>query len=434
MIRPLPRQPLSAIPADTPHDPTNRPRAWRSLDELPMGGRRIFVRSDLNLPMRGGEIADASRAEAALATIEEITEKGGVAVVGSHLGRPSGKSAADLSLKPVARWLRRAMGRKVGFCPEEPGTETEKAILAAEMGSVILLENLRFDKGEETADEAFAARLALGCDAFVGDAFSAAHRNHASVAILPTLLPPYAGRLMEKELSALEAALDNPARPAVGICGGKKVGDKLDILVRLVHRMDYLLIGGAMANTMLALCGENVGGSFYEHLARQSVLRVIRTALANRCEVILPRDGVVAATPASKTRAALLGQIGDRERIFDIGPQTVALYKDYITKAKTVLWNGPVGFFEQKPFNEGSEALAAYIAARTRAKKCISVAGGGDTAAAIAIAGSGFTHISLAGGAFLAWFGNAPLPGVRALRHRPPPAGRPSRKKQRREK
>lgn len=420
MSQPLPQPPPMS---DIPWDPIDRMRVWRPLNRLPMKGRRIFVRSDLNLPMNGSEIADASRAEAAAATIKEVINGGGVAVVASHLGRPAGKPNMSLSLKPIAVWLQKALGKEVTFCPQGGGGEAEKTILAAPMGSVVVLENLRFDKGEEAADQAYAARLALGCDAYVGDAFSVAHRNHASVAVLPTLLPPYAGRLMEKEVAALEKALDEPDRPAVGICGGKKVADKLETLVYFVRRMDYLLVGGAMANTMLALCGENVGGSIYEHDARQLVLRIIRTALAADCEIILPEDGIVATSPTAKSRAAVLKQIGQDEQIFDIGPKTVTLYKKYINKAKTVLWNGPVGFFEQKPFATATDALAAHIATRTKGGECVSVAGGGDTAAALVGKGKGFTHISLAGGAFLSWFGDAPLPGVQALRRWPPDGG-----------
>lgn len=387
---------------------------FNPLEKLRAKGRRVFIRSDLNLPMRDGEIADSTRAKAALPTIRYVIKNGGVAVVASHLGRPGGTAEQGLSLRPIHRWLETALTEKVTFCPHKVGTQTEKAILQADPGEVVLLENLRFDKGEEAADPGYARRLAAGCDAYVGDAFSVAHRGHGSVAILPELLDSYIGKLMASEVAAL-AALENPKRPSVALCGGKKVSDKLETLVGLARRMDYLLVGGAMANTMLALLGENVGGSVYERRARQAVLAVVRSALADDCRLILPTDGMAAASPTAAAFALPLKRVGTDQHIFDIGPLTVKAYKKHLAKARTILWNGPMGFFEQPPFNRGTEALAAFMAERSRNGECMTVIGGGDTVAACKGI-EGFSHVCLGGGAFLSWAGGKPLPGLEALR------------------
>jgi len=400
-------------------------RVWRSVERLTpeiLKGARVLVRPDLNVPMKNGVITDSSRAKASLDTIQHVTKNGGVAVVASHLGRPLGQYKAEFSLKPVAEWFKKTLKQEVFFVTEGAGYAAEKIIQQAPNGSVVLLENLRFHKGEEANEQDFAKRLALGCDAYVNDAFSVAHRSHASIALMPEILPSYAGFQMAKELAALEAALDNPDRPAIGICGGAKITDKLDTLVYFVRRMDYLLVGGAMANTIMALCRMNVGGSSYEETARKAVLRLIRTALAAQCIIVLPVDGMVATSPTSKASAKDLKQIAPNEHIFDIGPKSVALFSKHLKKAKTILWNGPLGYFEKPPFNNGTTAMAEAVAART-SSKCLTVVGGGDTVAALGKHSKNMSHVSLAGGAFLSWFSDVPLVGVKALRVWPPEKG-----------
>ena len=428
MTQPEAPPPFSSIP----YDPIDQLRVWRGVERLTadqLKGLRVLVRPDLNVPMENATIKDPARAKAALATINHITQNGGVAVVASHLGRPLGQFKAEFSLKPLASWFEKALKQKVTFIPEGASGTAEKHITKAANGSVILLENLRFHKGEEAGDLGFAKRLALGCDLYVNDAFSVAHRNHASIALMPKLLPPYAGFQMAQELTALEGSLDDPERPALGICGGAKITDKLDTLVYFVRRMDYLLVGGAMANTIMALCGMNVGGSVYEHTARQAVLRVIRTAIAAQCEVVLPIDGAVATVDkngkiatAKQPLTKELRDITPEEQIFDIGPKSVQQFAKYIKKAKTILWNGPLGYFEKPPFNQGTDAVAELVAAKT-SPKCLTVAGGGDTAFALGKYANQLSHVSLAGGAFLSWFSDVPLAGVQALKVWAPDSG-----------
>ncbi|RME17857.1 MAG: phosphoglycerate kinase [Alphaproteobacteria bacterium] len=394
--------------------------AWKTLDDMDLAGKVVLVRVDINVPVdEAGNVTDATRIERIVPTVKDILAKGGKPVLLAHFGRPKGKVVPEMSLKVTVPALEKALGVKVHFAPDCIGAPAKEAVEALPEGEVLLLENTRFHKEETENDGAFAAALAALGDVYVNDAFSAAHRAHASTEGIAHLLPSCAGRLMAEELSALEKALGNPARPVVAVVGGAKVSTKLDLLDNLVGKVDHLVIGGGMANTFLAAKGLNVGKSLCEHDLADTARKILDTATQAGCEVILPRDVVVArefkAHAPHETVPA--EACPDDAMIFDAGPETVAYINSVIDRAKTLIMNGPLGVFELEPFNAGTFTMLEKIAERTDAGALVSVAGGGDTVAAINAAGKAdhFSYISTAGGAFLEWMEGKVLPGVAAL-------------------
>ena len=392
---------------------------FRTLDQAQLAGERVLVRVDFNVPMQDGRVADDTRIRAALPTIQTLRRAGAETILMSHLGRPEGKTVAALSLRPVAERLAQLLAAPVGFAADCVGPSADTAIEAMKPGDVLMLENLRFHPGEEANDPGFARSLAANGDLYVNDAFSAAHRAHASTVGLARLLPAYAGEDMRRELTALRAALDHPARPVLGVVGGSKVSTKLDLLRNLILKLDHLAIGGAMANTFLFAQGWSVGASRCEKDHVASALDIVSFANKQGCELLLPTDVVVAdrAEPGAQTRALELGKLDAAESIFDVGPRTVRRLLAVMDQSKTLIWNGPLGVFEVPPFDQATVAVARRAAELTRAGKLLTVAGGGDTEAALKVAGvsSDFTFVSTAGGAFLEWMEGKVLPGVAAL-------------------
>jgi phosphoglycerate kinase len=393
--------------------------AFRSLDDLDVTHRRVLVRTDLNVPMQDGKVTDATRLVRAASTLNELAERGARVIVLSHFGRPKGPDS-KLSQAQLLAPLRQALpGRTVRFAPDCIGPVAEAAVAALAPGELLLLENLRFHTGEEAADPAFTQALAGLGDLYVNDAFSAAHRAHASTAGLAALLPCAAGRLMQAELEALGTALEHPVRPVVAIVGGAKVSTKLALLGNLVGKVDRLIIGGAMANTFIHAAGGEVGASLCEKDLAETARAISMRAAQHGCTIVLPVDGVAAA----KFDGAAPRQIVPADRVppglmvLDVGPATVARFCAEIASAHTVVWNGPVGAFEVAPFDEGTTALARAVADATQAGRIVSVAGGGDTVAALAHAGvvDQLSYVSTAGGAFLEWLEGRTLPGVAAL-------------------
>ena len=393
----------------------------RTLDDVDVKSKRVLLRVDLNVPMENGRVTDATRLERIAATISEISDKGGKVILLAHFGRPKGRDAKD-SLKPVAAALAQVIKRPVAFADDCVGAVAEKAVGAMKDGDILCLENTRFHKEEEKNDPAFVAELAKSGDIWVNDAFSAAHRAHASTEGLGHKLPAYAGRTMQAELDALGKALESPTRPVIAIIGGAKVSTKIDLLENLVSKVDALVIGGGMANTFLHAQGVGIGKSLAEKDLAATALRIFDKAEAANCAIILPVDAVVAFHFAanSPSHAYGLGAIPPDGMILDVGPQSIARILAAIDDAATLVWNGPLGAFEMTPFDHGTMAAAKHAAERTRAKKLISVAGGGDTVAALNQAGvaGDFTYVSTAGGAFLEWMEGKPLPGVEVLRIR----------------
>ena len=392
--------------------------AFRTLDVLDAKGKRVLVRVDLNVPMENGAVSDGTRLDRILPTIRDISAKGGKVILLAHFGRPKGRDESQ-SLKPVAAELARRLGAPVAFAGDCIGDVAARAVAAMADGDVLCLENTRFYKDEEKNDPAFVAALAKNGDAYVNDAFSAAHRAHASTEGLAHVLPAYAGRTMEAELKALDAALGNPKKPVVAIVGGAKVSTKLDLLGNLVKKVDVLVIGGGMANTFLAARGVKVGKSLCEHDLVATAREIEDKAKAAGCAIVLPVDALLArefkANPGH--RAADVGDVKDDEMILDAGPKSVALVEARLRTARTLVWNGPFGAFELEPFDTATVAAAKVAAALTRAGSLVSIAGGGDTVAALNHAGvaDDFTYISTAGGAFLEWMEGKALPGVEAL-------------------
>jgi len=388
---------------------------WKSLDDMDLKGKRVLVRVDINVPFENGQVSDTTRIDRIVPTINDILAAGGTPILMAHFGRPKGKPVPEMSLRITLPALEAALGRRVTFI-EKPSRE---AINAMPYDSVVLLENTRFTPMEEANDPMMAKFLASLGDVYCNDAFSAAHRAHASTEGVAHLLPSCAGRLMAEELGALDQALGNPQRPVVAVVGGAKVSTKLDLLGNLVSKVDHLVIGGGMANTFLAAQGINVGKSLCEHDLAETARDILKKAEAAGCEVILPRDIVVArefkAGAASETLAP--DACPADAMILDAGPATVAYIAEILDKAKTLVWNGPLGAFEIAPFDAATNAAAAKAAELSRAGKLISVAGGGDTVAALnqADAAKDFTYISTAGGAFLEWMEGKVLPGVAAL-------------------
>jgi phosphoglycerate kinase len=393
--------------------------AFRTLDDLDVKSKRVLVRADLNVPMADGKVTDTLRIVRQAPTIRELAEKGARVIVLSHFDRPKGKVVPSMSLKPLAEPLAKEIGRPVAFAEDCIGPKAESAVAALKDGQVLLLENARFHKGEEENDPAMARQLAALGDIFVNDAFSAAHRAHASTEGVARLLPNAAGRSMQAELTHLQKALGNPERPLMAVVGGAKVSTKIELLENLVKRVQTLVIGGAMANTFLAAQGIAVGKSLYEADHLETARKVMRMAAESGAAILLPTDVVVAREfkKAAAHRSIPVSEIGADEMVLDVGDKSVAEFQNRLTGTRTLVWNGPLGAFETEPFDRGTVAAAQMVASRTRAGQLLSVAGGGDTVAALAHAGveDGFTYVSTAGGAFLEWLEGKKLPGVEAL-------------------
>ena len=392
---------------------------WKTIDDLALAGKTVLVRVDINVPMEAGVVTDTTRIDKIRPTVEDILARGGKPVLLAHFDRPKGKVVPEMSLAQVVPALTASLGRRVVFGTDCVGAAAAEAIAKAGTTDVVLLENTRFHAGEEKNDPGFAAELAALGDVFVNDAFSAAHRAHASTEALAYLLPAAAGRLMEAELKALEAALGMPKRPLVAVVGGAKVSTKLALLGNLVGRVDHLVIGGGMANTFLVAQGVEVGKSLAERDMAPTALEILAKAKATGCMIHLPVDIVVAREfRAGAARETLpVADCPKDAMILDAGPQTVAALEAVFATCATLIWNGPLGAFELTPFDAATMAAARNVAALTREGRLISVAGGGDTVAALNQAGvaDDFTFISTAGGAFLEWMEGKVLPGVAAL-------------------
>jgi len=393
--------------------------AFKTIDALPAKGQRVLLRADLNVPVKDGRITDRTRIERLCPTIAELAHKGARVVVLSHFDRPKGKRVPEMSLKPMQEALAAALHRPVAWCDDCVGAEAEAAVAALADGGVLLLENTRFHAGEEKNDPALVAEMAALGDLYVNDAFSAAHRAHASTEGVARLLPAYAGRLMEAELKALDAALGNPARPVVAIVGGAKVSTKLELLGNLCSKVDVLVIGGAMANTFLAAQGHGMGKSLQEAEMHATARQIMEQAKAANCEILLPVDLVVAeefrANPPTRTVAVTA--VPANMMALDVGPETEAALEARLRTASTLVWNGPLGAFETAPFDAATVAAAQTVAALTQSGALKSIAGGGDTVAALRHAGvlERMSYVSTAGGAFLEWLEGKELPGVAAL-------------------
>ena len=394
---------------------------FRTLDDIgDVTGKRVLVRVDLNVPVTGGKVSDTTRIERVVPTLDELSKKGAKVILLAHFGRPKGVPSPEFSLDPIAHAVSAMTGRPVAFAADCIGEEAAKAVARMKGGDILLLENTRFHKGEEKNDPAFVEALAKNGDIFVNDAFSAAHRAHASTEGLAHLLPAFAGRTMQAELDALEKGLGSPAKPVVAIVGGAKVSTKIDLLMNLVRKVDALVIGGGMANTFLAARGTQVGKSLAEHDLAATAKQIMIEAATTGCAVILPCDGVVARefkAGAANETVAIEACPADA-MILDAGARSVDKIEEWIDRAATLVWNGPLGAFEIEPFDQATVAVARHAAARTREGKLVSVAGGGDTVAALnhARVADDFTYVSTAGGAFLEWMEGKALPGVEVLK------------------
>jgi phosphoglycerate kinase len=394
--------------------------SFKTLDDMgDISGKRVLVREDLNVPMDGARVTDDTRLRAAGPTIAELSDRGAIVLVLAHFGRPKGERNPDMSLALVTKPLSEVLGREVRFVDDCAGPDAEKAVADLQPGDIAVLENTRFHKGEEKNDPELARAMAMLGDFYVNDAFSAAHRAHASTEGLAHILPAFAGRSMQSELEALEKALGNPEHPVAAVVGGAKVSTKLDVLKNLVSKVDHLIIGGGMANTFLAARGVDVGKSLCEHDLKDTVLQILDAAERADCTVHLPYDVVVAkefrADPP--TRTVNVHEVAADEMILDVGPAAVEALGDALKTCRTLVWNGPLGAFEISPFDAATVALAQTAAALTQSGSLVSVAGGGDTVAALNHAGVAdrFSFVSTAGGAFLEWMEGKELPGVAAL-------------------
>ncbi len=389
--------------------------AWKTLDEMELDGKRVLVRVDINVPVENGKVTDTTRIDRIVPTIKDILAKGGTPIMLAHFGRPKGQVVPEMSLKITVPALEEALGTSVTFIEKPSRSEID----ALPQDAVVLVENTRFSPMEEKNDPEMAKFLASLGDVYVNDAFSAAHRAHASTEGVAKLLPSCAGRLMQEELEALDKALGNPARPVVAIVGGAKVSTKLDLLGNLVGKVDHLVIGGGMANTFLAAQGINVGKSLCEHDLADTARDILQKADEAGCEIVLPRDVVVAKEfkAGAENDTVVPESVADDGMILDAGPATVEYISGIFDNAKTLIWNGPLGAFEIEPFDAATNAAAKKAAEATKAGTLVSVAGGGDTVAALNKAGAAedFTYISTAGGAFLEWMEGKELPGVKAL-------------------
>ena len=393
--------------------------AWKTLDDMDLAGKTVLTRVDINVPVEAGEVTDATRIERIKPTIDDILEAGGKPVLLAHFGRPKGKVVPDMSLEMIRQAVEDVLGHTVTFADDCIGDVAEAAVEAQEAGEVLLLENTRFHPGEEANDAGFADQLAELGDIYCNDAFSAAHRAHASTEALAHRLPSCAGRLMAAELKALEGALGDPERPVVAVVGGAKVSTKLALLGNLIDKVDSLVIGGGMANTFLAAQGIDVGKSLAEHDMTDTAKEIMDKAATTGCTLLLPTDVVVAREfkAHAETETVAADACPPDAMILDAGPDSVAAIIETFKSAKTLVWNGPLGAFEIPPFNAATDAAARAAAELTRAGSLLSVAGGGDTVAALNGSGAAedFTYVSTAGGAFLEWLEGKTLPGVAAL-------------------
>jgi len=393
---------------------------WRTLDGVPVQGKRVLLRADLNVPMRDGQLGDLTRLERLTPTIRELADAGARVVVASHFARPNGQRVPEMSLRPVADALAGVLGHPVAFAEDCVGEVAAAAVERLRDGDVLVLENTRFHPGEEANDSALAEALALHADLYVNDAFSAAHRAHASTEAVARLLPAHVGRLMQAELEALDAALTDPERPAAAVIGGAKVSTKLELIGNVSRRVDLLVIGGAMANTFLAGQGLPMGRSLQEPDMHATALDMLAMAKDAGCEVVLPLDLVVAREfkAGAPSEVVPAGAVPSDAMALDIGPRTVRSIMDRLPGIRTLVWNGPLGAFEIPPFDHATNLLARAVADATAAGRLLSVAGGGDTVAALRHAGvmDEFSYVSTAGGAFLEWLEGKTLPGVQVLR------------------
>ena len=393
--------------------------SFRTLDNIDVAGKRVLLRADLNVPVRDGKISDLTRLERLTPTIRELVRKGAKVIVCSHFDRPKGKRVPEMSLAPVATALGEVLGQRVRFAEDCVGLPAEQSVDRMQKGDVLVLENTRYYAEEEKNDPAFSAKLAKLADIYVNDAFSAAHRAHASTEGVAHLQPAYAGRLMQAELEALDAALGNPARPVAAVVGGAKVSTKLELLGNLVSKVNVLVIGGAMANTFLAAQGIAVGKSLQEAEMHATAKDILAQAKAANCEVLLPTDAVVAKElkPGVAAQTVALNAVPADAMILDVGPATVAVLTQHLASLKTLVWNGPLGAFETPPFDAATTAFAKAVADATQRGALRSVAGGGDTVSALRHAGvlDKMSYVSTAGGAFLEWLEGKTLPGVAAL-------------------
>jgi phosphoglycerate kinase len=395
--------------------------AFRTLDHVDVKGKRVLVRVDLNVPVENGVVTDATRIERAAPALTELADKGGKVILLSHFGRPKGRDPKQ-SLKPVAAEVGRIIKRPVKFVDDCIGAKAEAAVAAMKPGDIICLENTRFHPGEEKNDPQFVAALAKLGDLWVNDAFSAAHRAHASTEGLGHVLPAYAGRTMQAELDALGKALDHPERPLAAIVGGAKISTKLDLLGNLLKKVDVLIVGGAMANTFLLALNKPVGKSLVERDLTATAVKIMDEAKAAKREIVLPVDVVVAEKfeANAPSRVVDVDNVGEQDMILDIGPRSIEYAVSVLARSKTLVWNGPFGAFEMEPFDIGTVEVAEAAAELTQGHKLVTVAGGGDTVAALNAAGvtGRLTYLSTAGGAFLEWLEGKALPGVEVLRVR----------------
>ncbi|MEE2995799.1 MAG: phosphoglycerate kinase [Pseudomonadota bacterium] len=393
---------------------------FKTIDDYEVSGKKVLLRADLNVPMRDGKVIDATRLERFAPTVTELSDKGAIVIVASHFGRPNGECNPEMSLAPLAGILSSALGgRNVTFVDDCIGPDVKKVIDAANGGDVVLLENLRYHSGEEANDPVFAKQLSSLADLYVNDAFSAAHRAHASTATLADLLPAAAGRLMQAELEALDLALGNPERPVGAIVGGAKISTKLDLLGNLVKKVDMLAIGGAMANTFLHALGTDVGKSLCEHEMAGTALQILAAADEADCQIVLPLDAAVSVelSEGAPSHVVPTTAIPDDMMMLDVGPGSANALAAKLGELKTLVWNGPLGAFEIPPFDAGTVMVATVAADLTRSGSLKTVAGGGDTVAALVAAEvlDEFSYVSTAGGAFLEWLEGKELPGVKAL-------------------
>ncbi len=392
----------------------------KTIDDLDVVGKRVLVRADLNVPMQDGQVTDTTRIDRTAPTLNKLSNKGAKVIVISHFGRPKGKVVPEMSLAPVARALSKSCGLPVAFATDTIGESAEKTIAAMKEGDIAMLENLRFHGDEEANDKAFTAKLSELGDVYVSDAFSCSHRAHASTEGLAHLLPSAAGRLMQVEVESLAGALENPEPPVAAVVGGAKVSTKMEVLGNLSKKVDVLIIGGGMANTFLFAQGIDVGNSLCEKDMADAARQILADAEKAGCDIVLPKDAVVAREfkEGAECETVALDAIPSDAMMLDVGPASVADVAAKLEKCRTVVWNGPFGAFEIPPFDAGTNAVAREAARLTKEGKLISVAGGGDTVAALAHAGVGddFTYISTAGGAFLEWMEGKELPGVKVLR------------------
>ena len=392
---------------------------FKTLDQADVAGKRVLVRADLNVPMKDGRVTDATRLERLMPTLTDLAAKGAKVIVISHFDRPKGKRVPEMSLRPVAQALEKIARQPVAFADDCIGPPAASVIAALQGGHIAVLENLRYHKGEEANGSVFIKDLAALGDVYVNDAFSAAHRAHASTEGLAHMLPAFAGRQMQAELEALAAALENPKKPVMAIVGGSKVSTKLDVLSNLVKRVNVLVIGGGMANTFLHAQGIDVGKSLCERDLAETAEQVLAKATAHGCQIVLPQDAVIADTlkAGAPAEVCAIDAVPADQMILDLGPASTKSIEQHLRQCKTLLWNGPVGAFETKPFDEATMSIAKAAAALTKKGELVSIAGGGDTVAALNTAGvtGDFTYVSTAGGAFLEWIEGKDLPGVKAL-------------------